>query len=90
MKKPVNHFEHLVQDILRQFTDNEDALCDAMAMALNDLPPRYYCRPEVLARMKAAEQEDLRFLAETAVRKALAYVRQNPTPQKLWDLSQSD
>lgn len=85
MGRPINLFESLVEDVLRQFTDDEEELCDAMAMAmaLNGIQPHYYCRPETISMMNAAEMEDCRFQAEESAKKALTYVRHYPKPQKL-------
>ena len=88
MKKPINLYESLVEEALLSMADGDEkgVLCDAAAMALNDLPPHYHCRSESMSFITPAEWEDWRFQAQESVRKALAYVRRYPRPQRLWGL----
>ena len=92
MGRPINLFESLVDDVLRRLTDDEEEFCDAMAMALNGIPPHYYCRPETLSMMNAAEMEDCRFQAEESAKKALTYVRPRVRQliSQLIDIANSD
>lgn len=88
MNKPINLYESLVEEALLSMADGDEqgVLCDAAAMALNDLPPHYHYRSESLSFITPAEWEDWRFQAQETVRKALAYVRRYPRPQRLWGL----
>ena len=47
MSKPINLFESLVEDALLSMADGDEqgVLCDAAAMALNDLPAHYASMP---------------------------------------------
>lgn len=76
MDNPINYFEKLCREYVRERVNDEDMALDAMAIALNHLPPRYYRDENCLARKSMQGYlEDYQFMAEEACERAILYVQ---------------
>ncbi len=75
---PKNYFEKIVHRYISQFLEDEKLVFDAMALALNNLPPRYYCSDNCMNLITKAHKEDLEYMAEVASKKAIHFVKKHP------------
>jgi hypothetical protein len=79
MSKPKNIFESICYKYISAHLDDEDMIFDAMCVALNNLPARYY-RDEVCLSKQymIAQLEDYRHIAEEACKRAIKFIQKHP------------
>lgn len=78
MTRPKNYFESICYKYISQCVEDEDMIFDAMAIALNSLPPKYYRDEQCMGSFLTNEKiEYFNLLAEQACKRAIHYVRIN-------------
>ncbi|WP_374041114.1 late competence development ComFB family protein [Acidithiobacillus ferrooxidans] len=78
MTRPKNYFESICYKYISQCVEDEDMIFDAMAIALNSLPPKYYRDEQSMGSFLTNEKiEYFNLLAEQACKRAIHYVSIN-------------
>ncbi len=87
MTGPKNYFESICYKYISQCVEDEDMIFDAMAIALNNLPPKYYRYEQSMGIFLTSEKvEYFNLLAEQACKRAIHYVKINKRSEPRGDI----
>lgn len=78
MTVPKNYYESICYNYISQYIEDENMIFDAMAIALNSLPPKYYRGDQCMGNFLTKDKvEYFNLMAEQACKMAIHYIKIN-------------